>query len=71
MLKKIFTALWKSLAARVCVSIYKAVISVLVIVCLFFCLSDDNSGTPGPICSFFDWGNRESQGNVLSLVLIF
>ena len=36
MLKKIFTALWKSLAARVCVSIYKAVISVLVIVCLFF-----------------------------------
>ena len=49
-------------------SIYKAVIFV----CLSVCLCDHNSGTPGPIClnfKIFNWGTRETHGDVFSLVL--
>ena len=43
---------------------HKVVISLCLSVCRFI---DHNSGTVGPISSNFDWGTRESQGNVLSL----
>ena len=39
--------------------------------CLGVCLSDHNAETPGPIFPKFEWGPRETHGNVFSLVLRF
>ena len=49
---------------------YEVVISVLVSVCLFVC----QIITQEPLDRFalnFDWGTRETHGNVLNLVLRF
>ena len=36
----------------------------IISVCLSVCLSDNNSGTLGPIYLKFEWGAKQNHGNV-------
>ena len=48
-------------------TLYICIYKVVIYVCMFFCLSDHNSGTHDWFASNFDWGHWWKHGNVLCL----